>query len=159
MNVMEELKVEIVSFHDQYAADFAQLNFEWLEKYFYVEEYDRVVLMNPQQYILDEGGQILFAIVNGKVVGTVALIKRGDSVFELSKMAVTEDYKGMRIGQKLMYACIDYAGQNGVKRLFLDSNRKLAPALKLYDKVGFKEIPTPKDTPYERADIRMELYL
>jgi GNAT superfamily N-acetyltransferase len=92
-------------------------------------------------------------------VGTVALIKRDEGVFELSKMAVTEDFKGFRIGQKLMYACIDYAGQHGVKRLFLDSNRTLIAALKLYDKVGFKEIPTPADTPYERADIRMELYL
>ena len=156
---MEEVKVEIISFNDQYAEDFAQLNFEWLEKYFYIENYDREVLTNPKKYILNDGGQILYALIEGEVVGTVALIKRGEGVFELSKMAVTENYKGLRIGQKLMYACIDYAGQHGVKRLFLDSNRTLIPALKLYDKVGFKEIPTPKDTPYERADIRMELYL
>ncbi len=159
MNVMEEQKVEIVSFNDQYANAFAELNFEWLEKYFYIEDYDREVLTNPKKYILNEGGQILYALIDGNAVGTVALIKRDQGVFELSKMAVTENYKGLRIGQKLMYACIDYAGQHGVKRLFLDSNRTLIPALKLYDKVGFKEIPTPEDTPYERADIRMELYL
>ena len=152
---MDEIKVEIISSNDQYITQFADLNFEWLEKYFYIENYDREVLTNPKKYILNEGGQILFALIDGKAVGTVALIKRDEGVFELSKMAVTEDYKGLRIGQKLMYACIDYAGQHGVKRLFLDSNRKLIPALKLYAKVEFKEIPTPKDTPYERADIRM----
>lgn len=159
MEVMEQLKVDIISFDDQYKSDFASLNFEWLEKYFYIEDYDREVLTNPQKYILDQGGQIFYALVEGKAVGTVALIKRGEGVFELSKMAVTEKCKGLRIGQKLMYACIDYAGQHGVQRLFLDSNRKLTPALTLYRKVGFNEIETPKDTPYERCDIRMELFL
>jgi len=156
---MEQLKVDITAFNEQYVDDFAELNFEWLEKYFYIEEYDREVLTNPKKFILNDGGQIFYALIDGKVVGTVALIKRGEGVFELSKMAVTEDYKGMRIGQKLMYACIDYAGQNGIKRLFLDSNKKLTPAITLYNKVGFKEIPVPKDTPYERCNIRMELYL
>ena len=101
----------------------------------------------------------MFALIGEKVVGTVALIKRVEGVFELSKMAVTEDYKGMRIGQKLMYACISHAGSKGVKRLFLDSNTKLTPAITLYHKVGFKEIAVPADTPYERCNIRMELYL
>ncbi|MTI30198.1 GNAT family N-acetyltransferase [Xanthovirga aplysinae] len=159
MNEIEQLKVEIVPYQQQYAKDFALLNFEWLEKYFYIEAYDKEVLNNPQKYILDEGGQILFAFLNGKVVGTVCLINRGEGVFELSKMAVTEHYKGMRIGQKLMYECIAYASREGIKKLFLDSNRKLTPAITLYHKVGFKEIPVPKDTPYERCDIRMELYL
>lgn len=155
---MKTVKVTIVDFEEQYAAEFAKLNFEWLEKYFYIEDYDREVLQNPQQYILDEGGHIFFALVDGKVVGTVALINRGEQVFELSKMAVTEEYKGLRIGQKLMYACIDFSGRQGIKRVFLDSNTKLTPALTLYRKVGFREIPVPEDTPYERCNIRMELY-
>ena len=156
---MKSLKVTIINFEDQYTNNFTQLNFEWLEKYFYIEEYDKKVLLNPQKYILDEGGHILFALINEKIVGTVALIKRENGVFELSKMAVTEDYQGFRIGQKLMYACIDLAGRTGAKRLFLDSNTKLTPAITLYNKVGFREIPVPKDTPYERCNIRMELYL
>ncbi|MDP3359793.1 MAG: GNAT family N-acetyltransferase [Lutibacter sp.] len=156
---MQQSKVSIIDFEEKYTNDFTQLNFEWLEKYFYIEEYDKKVLLNPQKHILQDGGHILFALINEKVVGTVALIKRENGVFELSKMAVTEEYQGLRIGQKLMYACIDYAGKTGAKRLFLDSNTKLKPAITLYNKVGFKEIPVPKDTPYERCNIRMELFL
>ena len=156
---MEQLKVSIIDFNDKYTNDFTQLNFEWLEKYFYIEEYDKKVLLNPQKYIINGGGHIMFALIDGKVVGTVALIKRDKDVFELSKMAVTEEYQGLRIGQKLMYACIDFAGKTGAKRLFLDSNTKLTPAITLYNKVGFREIPVPKDTPYERCNISMELFL
>jgi GNAT superfamily N-acetyltransferase len=156
---MQQSKVSIIDFEEKYTNDFTQLNFEWLEKHFYIEEYDKKVLMNPQKYILDDGGHILFALIGEKVVGTVALIKRDSGVFELSKMAVTEAVQGAGIGQKLMDACIDFAGRSGAKKLFLDSNTKLTPAITLYNKVGFKEIPVPKDTPYERCNIRMELYL
>lgn len=156
---MDKRTVKIVPFKDEYMPEFAKLNFEWLEKYFHIEDYDRQLLTNPKKYILNDGGQILFALLDGEVVGTVALIKRNEGVLELSKMAVTEKYQGMRIGQKLMYACIDYAGQHGCERMFLDSNKKLTPAITLYAKVGFKEIPVPEDSPYERCNIRMELVL
>jgi len=156
---MDQSKVRIVPFDAKYTDDFTQLNFEWLEKYFYIEEYDREVLTKPQKYILDEGGYIFFAMLGDEVVGTVALIKRGDGVFELSKMAVTEKHQGLRIGQKMMYYCINFAGQSGWEKLFLDSNTVLTPAITLYHKVGFKEIPVPEDTPYERCNIRMELFV
>lgn len=150
-------KVQIVGFEEKYAKDFADLNLAWLEQYFYVEDYDREVLMNPDKYILDKGGYIFFAVVDGKVAGTVALTKREESLYELSKMAVKDGYKGMRIGQKLMYYCINFAGEQNFDTVFLDSNTKLTPAITLYHKVGFKEIPVPADTPYERCNIRMEL--
>lgn len=151
--------VEIVEYEEKYASDFARLNFEWLEKYFYIEDYDRKVLTNPQKYILEEGGYILFAKYDQKVVGTVALIKREEQVFELSKMAVTEAFQGLKIGQKLMYASIHFSAQKGISRLYLESNTKLKPAIRLYKKVGFREIPIAANSPYERSNINMELYL
>ncbi len=154
---MNNQEVTIISFNEKYSDDFARLNFEWLERYFYIEDYDREILTNPKKYILDKGGYILFALIGDKAVGTVALIKRGEGIFELSKMGVTEDYQGKRIGKRLMNACIEYVKQIGCKQLFLDSSRKLAPAITMYTKFGFKEIPVPEDTPYERCDIRMEL--
>jgi GNAT superfamily N-acetyltransferase len=152
-------KVKIIPYEAKYREDFGRLNFEWLEKYFYIEDYDKKVLTQPETYILNQGGHILFAKLNDEIVGTVALITRGDEVYELSKMAVTETYKGKRIGQKLMYACIAFAAEHGATRVFLDSNTVLEPAINLYKKVGFKEIPVPEDTPYERCNIRMELMI
>ena len=156
---MSSIEVEIISYTNQYNTDFARLNFEWLEEHFYIEDYDKEVLTNPEKYILAPGGHIFFAIENERAIGTVALIKRGVGVFELSKMGVTNTHQGKGIGIALMNACITYIKANNCKQLFLDSSRKLTPAITLYKKLGFKEIPVPKDTPYERCDIRMEIEL
>ena len=142
-----------------YADDFARLNYEWVEAYFEVEEPDRKVLDNPDSYVIKPGGQIFFAKIGNEVVGTVALINVDDETFELAKMGVTTKYRGFGIGEKLMEACVSYAQNVNKKRLFLDSNRKLVPAIKLYKKTGFREIPVDKSTPYARSDIRMEMFL
>jgi ribosomal protein S18 acetylase RimI-like enzyme len=51
--------------------------------------------------------------------------------------------------------CLKIAEQNGIKKLLLYSNRKLLPAIYLYIKFGFQEVPL-EDGVYERADIKME---
>lgn len=160
---LEELKkqgeVHISEFQDKYAKDFACLNYEWIEEYYTVEEHDREQLDNPKEYIIDHGGEIFFAVLNGVVVGTVALINVKDETFELAKMAVTSKYRGLNLGGKLMQACIDYSKKAGKKRIILESNTKQIPAIRLYKKYGFKEIPLDANTPYQRANIRMELVL
>ena len=71
----------IIDYNPKYAQDFKALNIEWLETFFYVEDYDNEVLSNPDKYILDKGGKIFFSLHNNKVAGTVALmkVKRGKS--------------------------------------------------------------------------------
>jgi len=156
---MLEKRVRIVDFEEQYAGDFCTINMQWLETYFYVEDYDKEVLSKPQEYILDKGGHIFFALLDEKVVGTVALISRESDAFELSKMGVLPDYRGLKIGFKLMEVAIQYCRDHGKDRVWLESNRLLTPALALYGKMGFVEVPTDPDTPYERCDIRMEMIL
>lgn len=160
---LEELKkqgeVQISEFQNKYAKDFASLNYEWIEEYYTVEEHDREQLDNPKEYIIDHGGEIFFALLNGEVVGTVALIFVDDETFELAKMAVTSKYRGLNLGGKLMQACIDYSKSESKKRIILESNTRQIPAIRLYRKYGFEEIPLDPNTPYQRANIRMELIL
>lgn len=149
--------VEIFEFRAENASDFARLNYEWVEEYFEVEDHDREMLDDPEAYIIGSGGQIFFAKIKSEIVGTVALINCDDDTFELAKMGVTTKHRGFSIGKKLMEACIAYAKKDRKKRLFLDSNRKLVPAICLYTKSGFKEIAYKGAAPYARSDIRMEL--
>ncbi|MFV8327053.1 GNAT family N-acetyltransferase [Flavobacterium sp. ZS1P14] len=150
-----ENTVEIIPFTTTLKEPIKTLNIEWLEKYFKVEPKDEIVLSNPQAEIIDKGGLIFYAKYNDQIIGTVSLIKINETTFELSKMAVTHSVQGMGIGKKMMVHCIAVAEQKGIKKLILYSNRKLLPAIHLYEKFDFVEIPLEEGI-YKRADIKME---
>jgi N-acetylglutamate synthase-like GNAT family acetyltransferase len=100
--------IEIIPFEEEYATDFYNLNVAWLEKYFYVERYDKKVLSNPKKYVIEPGGFIFFAKYNNEIVGVVALINQ-KTFFELSKMAVSPEYQGLKIGLSLMNFCVVFS--------------------------------------------------
>lgn len=156
---MTETTIEIISFKEEYTKDFEKLNLAWLEKYFWVEPHDEEVLGKPQKYILDPGGNIFFVKEGDNVIGTVALMKIEDGIFELTKMAITPDAQGKKIGQKLMDHTLEYAKKQGWEKLIIFSNRKLENAIHIYKKYGFQEIPIGENNPYARGDIKLELYL
>lgn len=158
--IMEHQKeqVEIIEYNSKYDTIFHDLNIDWLQTYFYVEDHDNEVLSNPQSYIIDNNGYIFFAQYNDKIVGTVALMNESEG-YELSKMAVSPKYRGLKIGQKMMEHCIEFAKNKNWDKLLLYSNRKLENAIYIYRKYGFREVELEKDSPYERSNIKMVLSL
>lgn len=150
--------IEIIPFSIEYKEAIKELNLEWLQKYFKVEPKDKLVLENPIDEIINKGGKIYYAKLNDKIIGTVSLIKIDNATFELSKMAVTENIQGLGIGRKLIDHCISEAKKYDIQNIILYSNRKLKPAIHLYESYGFYEIPVEAGT-YERADIKMKLDL
>lgn len=152
--------LRIMPFAPGLSADFYRLNEAWLQKYFYVEEIDHRVLSNPETEILQPGGAILFAILGDSVVGTCALIRDADSgdgeVYELSKMAVDESRQGLGIGRALLQAAIDEFRRRNGRSLFLETNSKLTPAIRLYESMGFAHQPSTRPgSHYARADVYM----
>jgi len=149
--------VSIVAFDARWREDFAALNIEWLQRWFVVEPYDREVLQDPERFILADGGHVLFAIDGEcQALGTLALRHDGDGVFELTKMAVAPTARGRGIGRSLMGAALDLFHHLRGRELFLESSSKLAPALALYESVGFRHHPAPRaGSHYARADVHM----
>jgi N-acetylglutamate synthase-like GNAT family acetyltransferase len=70
---------------------FRALNQQWIEKYFVLEEKDRLTLNQPEKYILAPGGHIYFALMDEEIVGCCALIANGKHSYEVAKMAVSEN--------------------------------------------------------------------
>jgi DNA-binding MarR family transcriptional regulator/ribosomal protein S18 acetylase RimI-like enzyme len=148
--------LRIVPFSSESRAHFYRLNEAWLRKYFYVEEIDHRVLSNPECEILAPGGSILFAMLGEDVVGTCALMPESEGVYELTKMAVEEQRQGLGIGRALLEAAIAEFQRRQGRTLFLETNSKLTPAVRLYESMGFRHQPTIKpDSHYARADVYM----
>jgi GNAT superfamily N-acetyltransferase len=154
---MEPQQPEIVAYQDRHAEAFARLNREWLDGFGLYEEPDGKHLYSPREYILDPGGEILIAEKNGRVVGTCALVPVSDTVFEIAKLAVSQDARGEGLGRRLAELVLQRARGRGATRVVLFSSSKLGPALKLYESLGFRHAPIPSDQPYETADVYMEL--
>lgn len=152
----ESRDVIIIDYKDDYKDIFRQLNEEWIKKHFKMEEADYKLLGHPRQQILDHGGYILIALYKGKAVGTCALIKAENQVYELAKMAVADEAKGKSIGFKLGKEAIEKARQSGARKIYLESNTILKPAIQLYRKLGFREV-SGIPSPYKRCNIQMEL--
>ena len=148
--------IKILPFNDTNKEHIKILNYEWLQKYFFVEENDVLQLSNPQEEIIEKGGKIYYATLNEEIVGTSTLMKVSETEYELAKMAVTQKAQGVGIGKILLEHCIHEAKNMGAKKLSLFSNTKLAAAIKLYVNYGFIETELPAHIHYERANIKME---
>lgn len=149
--------VRIVEYAPRWRGDFARLNVEWLERWFTIEPIDREVLDDPETHILAPGGRVLFAIDGGdRAIGTVALKRDAEGVYELTKMVVAPEARGTGVGRALMIGALDTFRALEGRELFLESSSKLGPALALYESVGFRHYPAPRPgSHYARADVYM----
>jgi GNAT superfamily N-acetyltransferase len=150
--------LRIEPYNDSHHGAFHALNMQWLLLYNLAEAPDIRVLSDPRGEIITPGGFIWVALCDDQVVGTAALVKEADQCYELAKMSVAPEYRGQGVGRKLIDTCLDKARALGAKKVELFSNHQLSTALKLYERVGFKYVPVT-DSPFETADVKMELIL
>ncbi|SHN14863.1 Acetyltransferase (GNAT) family protein [Cyclobacterium lianum] len=148
-------KVNILPYSEGLAPYFLSINREWIERFFAMEPFDFAQLQHPVETLINPGGQVLFAEWKGEIVGTVGMKNMGGQQFELIKMGVLSKAQGQGIGWLLGQAALDWARGQGAGKVLLYSNSVLAPAIALYRRLGFREIPMEPGT-YQRCDIKME---
>ena len=157
--------MHIIGYSPDFAADFARLNYQWIEKYFRIEDEDRAALDYPEAYAVEPGGEIFFLLIDQQVVGTAAMVPKafhaggGVARFELAKMAVDPSLQGRGLGKRLLAHAIDYAKNQGAKEVVLSTNDILTPALTVYRDAGFVAQSAAKDERYERSNLFMVLTL
>lgn len=125
-------------FSDELAHHFHDINAQWIAEMYTLEPTDVDVLTHPRERFIDKGGDILFVEhPTLGIVGTCGLQKTGERQFELTKMGVIPEARGLKAGEFLLRAMIDRAFAMGCDRLYLLSNSKGAAGVHLYEKVGF----------------------
>jgi DNA-binding MarR family transcriptional regulator/N-acetylglutamate synthase-like GNAT family acetyltransferase len=149
----------IRDFDDNLAAAFHDINAEWITTMFTMEPADRETIEHPREHIVDPGGAILFVEAPGLgVIGTCALRKEAEGVFELTKMAVRPAVRGLKAGEFLLDATIGRARAMGAENLYLLTNTDCAAAIHLYEKLGFRHdagIMARYGARYERCNVAM----
>ena len=155
-------EVSVVSFRPELAQHFETINTEWISDMFKLEPCDVEMLQNPEDIIINHGGEIYFAEhPTFGVIGTCALLNKGQGCFELTKMGVLKKARGLKIGETLLAHVIEQAKQMQVENLFLLTNSACEAAIHLYEKFGFEH---DKDTmerfgaKYERCDVAMRFF-
>lgn len=154
--VPDQAAPTVVGYREEFREAFEQLNRAWIEAYFVLEEPDREVFSDPRTKILETGGEILFVLEGGQVQGTCAVIRHNADECEIAKMAVAPTARGRGFGDLLMDRAIAFATEIGVRRVIIVSNTVLEPAIRLYRKHGFVQVPLEADSRYDRANIRLE---
>jgi putative acetyltransferase len=149
--------VRIEQFRPAHSSAYEALNRGWLTAHGLIEAADEPQLVDPMGTIIGVGGQLFVAVEGGEVIGTCGIAPQGPGEFEVLKLAVAESAQGRGIGRQLVDACVDFARRQGARRITLLSSSLLGPALRLYERAGFRRAPLPESNPYETADVYMVL--
>lgn len=104
-------------------------------------------------------GNFWVALVDGAVVGTIALLDIGNRQAALRKMFVAKSFRGkpFHIGQQLLEALLQHAGNVGIVAIYLGTTEKFIGAQRFYEKNGFSEIAIaalPSNFPRMAVDVK-----
>ena len=150
--------VDIIDYAPEFRDDFARLNAEWMTTYFGKKMDNH--LDNPEETIINNGGFILFAKAGDEIIGTCAILKENNKLYEIADMAVTPQYRGKHIGKRLLSAAVDKVRKTGARQVYLITSSKLAASVELYRTYGFRETGMDAEmSVYEGSDVKMTLNL
>lgn len=147
--------MEIVTYDPKYKSAFIQFNTDWIVDNFGSLEAEDIETFEKMDEELEDGAMIYFAVENGVPLATCMAKPMDGETWEICKLASNKHREHKGCGSAVFEAAIQWAVKHGAKKLFLLSNRKLKPAIHIYEKFGFKEIKLT-DYAYVRGDIAFE---
>ncbi len=125
----------------------------WKEfKFIYIKKLD-YDLDDIQSFYVETGG-IFYVLKDGnKVIGTIAVINKGNHIAELKRLYIDKPYRGNGYGSKLVDEAIEFCNDNEFIKIEFETDKIFKKAHLLYKKRGFKIIKENQESFY------MEKYL
>jgi len=82
----------------------------------------------------------------GKIIGGAGIFPSpglADDTAELVKMYLFPEARGKGIGKHLISRCIEFAREEGYKKIYIETMPELKKAMSVYEKFGFRYIDGP----------------
>ena len=86
--------------------------------------------------------------VSGQVVGCIAYKQITPDTVQMYRLAVSHEYRGQKIGQKLVQVLLNTAWTNGFDSMYLETTNAQIGAINLYEKMEFKHLHDVPFGPY-----------
>jgi len=83
-------------------------------------------------------------------VGSVAVVNKNEGVAQLRWLIVTASARGNGLGEQLVDTAVNFAREKQYQKIILMTTDFLKPARRLYDKFGFKQTSSEKQTQWGR---------
>ncbi len=147
--------MEIIKFKEKYRQSFIDFNTDWIVSNFGFLEKEDIETFNSIDKIISNGGMIFFAIEDDIVLAACMAHPLKGDVWEICKLCSNKNVSHKGAGSAVFKASMDWAVKYGAKKMMLISNSKLKPAIHIYEKFGFKQIPY-ENYGYIRGDIAFE---
>ena len=92
---------------------------------------------------------------NKQIIGGagIAEFENIDCCAEIQKLYLTDAAKGKGMGRLLMQTAENFAKSKNYKNLYLETHSNLRAAVRLYEKLGFKQIERPEFVVHSTMDM------
>lgn len=122
-----------------------------VERYFDPVAFEAELSGLPGHYAAPKG-ELLLATVGGEAAGCVAMHDLGDGSAEMKRMFVPEQFRRLGVGRRLGSTIVARGRHAGYRSMRLDTSRRQAAAIGLYEGLGFRRIEPYYDLPQELRD-------
>jgi GNAT superfamily N-acetyltransferase len=86
----------------------------------------------------DAGGAFWIAAgATGRLLGTCGVAPVSPGTFELRKMYLRGDARGLGLGKRLLEGCVAWTRAHGGRRIVLDTTEQMTRAIQFYEASGF----------------------
>ena len=117
-------------------------------------------LLHIRQSYQQGGGEFWVALQDGKVIGTIGLMRKEAHCAVLKKFFVQKEFRSQKVGRALYDELIKYAGRTGVRHIILDTPSVAHASHRFYEKAGFRVIERADlPVPYSYPDRNSILYM
>ncbi|MCM1183299.1 MAG: GNAT family N-acetyltransferase [Roseburia sp.] len=118
-------------------------------------------LKDIDSFYKKDGGAFLLALNElDEVIGTIALMNKGNGIGILKKFFVRADCRSQKAGLRLYLSLSDFCAENHINTLILDTPAVAKASHKFYEQNGFVRIEkSALPIPYDFPDRNSYLYI